>query len=297
MLRRQARLRREYLYRKNLESQEHSILERKRKFKRALEDGTSIPTEMRGDEGRLVSKMELDDPDTQLETTHEDDEYAYAGVEDPKLVVTTSHSPSSRLKQFAKELKLIFPNAQRLNRGNAVLTQLVEACKSNGVTDLIIAHEHRGVPDGIVVSHFPYGPTAYFTLSGTVLRHDIPDVGKISEQYPHLIFNNLTSKLGKRVTNILKYLFPVPKPDAKRIMTFANDKDFISFRHHMYKRKFKSREIELEEVGPRFELRPYLIRLGTVNETEADVEWRLRPYMNTARKRQALAPLEIPTDI
>ena len=35
-------------------------------------------------------------------TTHQDDEYVWAGVEDPKLVVTTSHNPSSRLKQFAK---------------------------------------------------------------------------------------------------------------------------------------------------------------------------------------------------
>lgn len=33
---------------------------------------------------------------------HEDDEYAWAGVEDPKLVITTSHDPSSRLKQFCK---------------------------------------------------------------------------------------------------------------------------------------------------------------------------------------------------
>jgi U3 small nucleolar ribonucleoprotein protein IMP4 len=31
-----------------------------------------------------------------------DDEYVWAGVEDPKIVVTTSHNPSSRLKQFAK---------------------------------------------------------------------------------------------------------------------------------------------------------------------------------------------------
>ena len=34
--------------------------------------------------------------------THMDDEYVWAGVEDPKIVVTTSHDPSSRLKQFAK---------------------------------------------------------------------------------------------------------------------------------------------------------------------------------------------------
>jgi hypothetical protein len=31
-----------------------------------------------------------------------DDEYRWAGVEDPKVVVTTSRDPSSRLKQFAK---------------------------------------------------------------------------------------------------------------------------------------------------------------------------------------------------
>jgi len=31
-----------------------------------------------------------------------DDEYKWAGVEDPKLMVTTSRDPSSKLKQFAK---------------------------------------------------------------------------------------------------------------------------------------------------------------------------------------------------
>ena len=31
-----------------------------------------------------------------------DDEYKWAGVEDPKIMVTTSRDPSSRLKMFAK---------------------------------------------------------------------------------------------------------------------------------------------------------------------------------------------------
>ena len=35
-------------------------------------------------------------------SSHMDDEYAWAGVEDPKVVITTSHNPSSRLKQFSK---------------------------------------------------------------------------------------------------------------------------------------------------------------------------------------------------
>ena len=45
-----------------------------------------------------------------------------------------------------QELRLIFPNSQRLNRGNYVLSQLVHACKANEVTDLILVHEHRGEP-------------------------------------------------------------------------------------------------------------------------------------------------------
>lgn len=73
-------------------------------------------------------------------------------------------------------------------------------------------------------------PTASFSLSNVVMRHDVPDVGPMSEQYPHLIFSNMTSKLGKRTMNILKYLFPVPKEDSRRTITFVNQDDYISFR-------------------------------------------------------------------
>jgi len=85
----------------------------------------------------------------------------------------------------------------------------------------------------MIVSHFPHGPTLYFTLHNVFLRHDIASYksSTVSEQYPHLIFENFSSKLGERVRDCLKYLFPVPKGDSKRVMTFANENDFISFRY------------------------------------------------------------------
>jgi U3 small nucleolar ribonucleoprotein protein IMP4 len=81
-------------------------------------------------------------------STHVDDEYAYAGMHDPKILITTSRDPSSRLQQFAKEMRLVFPNSQRINRGNYVVKEIVDACKSNEVSDLIILHETRGQPGG-----------------------------------------------------------------------------------------------------------------------------------------------------
>lgn len=47
-------------------------------------------------------------------------------------------------------------------------------------------------------------------------------------------------------------------------------------------------EIELAEVGPRFEMKLYQIKLGTVDMDAAETEWVLRPYMNTAKKRKVL---------
>lgn len=99
------------------------------------------------------------------------------------------------------------------------------------------------------------------------------------------------------MTSILKHLFPVPKKDSQRVITFANGEDFISFRQHIWK-KGDGGEIELTELGPRFELRriifrinlshhilAYCIILGTVeNADSSETEWALRSYINRKRK-------------
>ncbi len=46
--------------------------------------------------------------------------------------------------------------------------------------------------------------------------------------------------------------------------------------------------VVLKEAGPRFEMQPYEIRLGTLDQDHAETEWVMRPYMNTARKKQTL---------
>ncbi|ESO97212.1 hypothetical protein LOTGIDRAFT_201859 [Lottia gigantea] len=289
MLRRQARLRREYVYRKTQENKLRTIQENKQAIKNSLDENKRIPSHLSEKAIDIQKTIGWDDEGGEGATTNEDDEYKWAGVEDPKIIVTTARDPSSKLKEFAKEMKLLFPNSQRINRGHYDIKQLVEACRANSVTDLVIISEHRGTPVGLIVSHLPYGPTAYFSLFNVVMRHDIPDVGTMSEAYPHLIFQNFSSKLGNRVKNILKFLFPVPKEDSKRIMTFMNDDDFISFRHHVYE-KGEGKEIKLKEVGPRMEMKIYQIIQGTIeNKSTADIEWVHRPYMNTAKKRKFLS--------
>ena len=129
----------------------------------------------------------------------------------------------------------------------------------------------------------PYGPTVHFGLFNVVLRHDIKgDLENMSEQFPHLVFENFKTNIGLRIHEILKNIFPVPKLDSKRLVTFYNKDDYISFRHHTFKKEGK--EVDLSEVGPRFEMRPYQVMLGTIDMPESKKEWALRPYINTAKK-------------
>lgn len=284
MIRRQARERREYLYRKALELQESTLQQKRQQIKAALASGKALPKEIAEDE--KLQKDYLYDESVQESI---DDEYsALSGIQEPKVVVTTSRDPSSRLLQFSKEIKLLFPTSIKLNRGNYVMPSLVEACKASNTTDLVVIHEHRGVPTSLTISHFPHGPTAYFTIHNPVFRHDILNAGNQSEAHPHLIFENFTTKLGQRIVTVLKHLFPPGvKKDSPRVITFVNNGDFISVRQHVYVKTKDS--VEIAEVGPRFELKLYELRLGTLENKDADLEWKLRRFVRTANRKDYLA--------
>ena len=76
----------------------------------------------------------------------------------------------------------------------------------------------------------------------------------------------------------------------KSQVTFSNDNDHISFRHHVYSKENGNTtdKVSLYEVGPRFEMRLYQIKLGTLEMKDAENEYVLKPYMNTAHKRTVL---------
>lgn len=259
-------------------------MQKRQQLKHALATGKPLSKELADD--KSLQKDFIYDESVQDSV---DDEYsALSGISEPRIIVTTSRDPSTRLSQFTKEIKLMFPTSIRLNRGNYIMPNLAESCKSNGISDLVVVHEHRGVPTSLTISHFPHGPTAIFSLHNVVLRHDILNAGNQSESYPHLIFENFTSNLGKRVMTILKHLFPPGvKKDSPRVITFVNEQDFISVRQHVYVRTKDG--VEISEMGPRFEMRLFELRLGTLDNKDADVEWQLRRFVRTANRKQYLA--------
>ncbi|KAK4952539.1 snoRNA-binding rRNA-processing protein imp4 [Elasticomyces elasticus] len=283
MQRRQARERRDYLYRRALTLRDAEIAEKRAKLKASLATGKPLDPTIANDK-QLKQDYKFDETRADRTTEEElelDDEYSYlSGVVDPRILVTTSRDPSSRLGSFAKEIRLLLPTAIRLNRGNLVLPNLVGSAKSSGLSDVILLHEHRGTPTAMTVSHLPHGPTASFSLHNVVLR------------YPHLIFEGFTTKLGRRTVKILQHLFPPRETGSaaklgSRVVTFKNIEDSIEVRHHVFV-KTGYQSVELAEVGPRMTMRLFEIRQGTADNKDGDVEWHMNQYTRTSKKKDYL---------
>ncbi|KAH8727698.1 anticodon-binding protein [Phaeosphaeriaceae sp. PMI808] len=282
MIRKQARERRDYIYRRALTLRDAELASKRASLKASLASGKPLTKEVAEDED-LRQDYKYDESRADRTAEEElglDDEYSHlSGVVDPRILVTTSRDPSSRLGTFAKEIRLLLPTAIRLNRGNLILNNLVSSAQSSGLSDIVLLHEHRGTPTA-------------FSLHNVVLRADIPNSarGTVSESYPHLIFEGFGTKLGERVVQVLKHLFPPREANAKvgnRVVTFKNIEDTIEVRHHVFV-KTGYQAVELAEVGPRLSMRLFEIRAGTLDNKEGDVEWHLNQYTRTGRKKDYL---------
>jgi U3 small nucleolar ribonucleoprotein protein IMP4 len=294
--RRQNRERRDYLYRRALLLRDASIAEKRALLKKSLATGKPLDPAIANDKSLRTDYKYDESLDQEAAEAQQsiDDEYSLlSGLTDPRPLVTTSRSPSTRLAIFSKEIRLLLPTSIRLNRGNLVLPKLLSSAKASALSDIILLHEHRGTPTAMTISHLPHGPTASFSLHNVVLRADIPNAsrGTVSESYPHLIFEGFRTKLGDRVVQILKHVFPPregPHKVGNRVVTFKNVEDSIEVRHHVFVQT-GYKDVELAEVGPRMTMRCFEIKGGTLEkDSGGEVEWALTQYTRTGRKKDYL---------
>jgi U3 small nucleolar ribonucleoprotein protein IMP4 len=165
MIRKQARIRREYLHRKSLTDKQRERLDRKVRIREALETGAPIKDSdlraetMEKEYGVYFDfEKEKEEKETKIKSICElDNEYAFAGKTPPKILITNGREVSEKLKKFVKEMKLIFPYCSRINRVQNSIETVVSSAKKNGFTDIVVFHETKGEPSSMIVSHLPYG--------------------------------------------------------------------------------------------------------------------------------------------
>ncbi|XP_074647186.1 ribosome production factor 1-like isoform X1 [Tubulanus polymorphus] len=202
------------------------------------------------------------------------------------LIVASDRSSRGRTDCFCKELKRIIPNSVVKYRRGLALKKIIEQCKGCEYTDLLVVNQNRGIPNGLVISHLPDGPTAHFKVSNVKLVGDLKKMGSMSCHHPEVILNNFNTHLGHRIGRLMASLFPhSPQFEGRRVVTFHNQRDFIFFRQHRYEFR-NSQKVGLKELGPRFTLKLRSLQKGTFDSKFGEYEWvHKRHEMETSRRK------------
>ncbi|WAR22772.1 RPF1-like protein [Mya arenaria] len=269
---------RQEMYRKmKMEKKKMKIKEKKKKMKEAKASGEKVvkQTPKTIESMRIPDETMVSAEDEEVRLDEAIDEMAgYFNMETtPKILLTTCDRPGARTNKLCKEIKRLLPNTTLLYRRGLDLKKVIPQALSREYTDLIVINEDKKMPNGLVLSHLPDGPTAHFKLSNVRLTNEIKNAGEMTGHKPEVILNNFNTRLGHSVGRMLASMFPHdPNFHGRRVVTFHNQRDFVFFRHHRY--IFRSAQrVGLQELGPRFTLKLRTLQKGTFDSKYGEYEF------------------------
>jgi len=251
-------------------------------------DETTVVKKIKDASGKEVGQEEVDQ-EVSWDLANDELQSYFSKSYEPKVLITSADNPHSKTIAFIKELTRIIPNSVPFWRKNSSVKKMVKQAIENKYTDVIVINEDNRMPNALLLSHLPNGPTAHFKLSNVKVARDIrKDFRAITAHRPEVVLNNFTTRLGHTVARMLACLFHYdPEFRGKRAVTFHNQRDFIFFRHHRY--EFKSAEkCRLKELGPRFTLKLRSLQKGTFDSILGEYEWIIsgkRHDMETSRRK------------
>lgn len=214
---------------------------------------------------RIYDDTRITESDDEIRMELEDDslgEHLKTGV-DAKVLITTTDRPRARTNKFCKELKKSIPHSQIYYRRGLDLKEISKQAIARQYNALVVVNEDRKVPNGMIISHLPDGPTASFRLSNVVFAKEIKNSAENTDHFPELILNNFSTTTGDVIGRLFATLYP-RNPDfhARRVITFHNQRDYIFFRQHRYQFR-NQKKVGLQELGPRFTLMLRSLQKGT----------------------------------
>ncbi len=203
----------------------------------------------------------------------------------PKVFVTTSMHPKGRaVLRFIEDLLTVIPNSEYIKRRGHKVAEMCEMVEAKGATDLVMIHVDRSVPTGMLICHLPTGPTAWFKLDNITLRKRIKNHGWPTQHAPEVLPQNFTTRLGRRVSQVLAGLWSAqPEVEGRQAVTVSNKRDFMFLRFHRY--VFNGPEdVGIQELGPRFTLKLRYLQTGPFDPIGGEFEWNSEQLADSKRK-------------
>ena len=79
-----------------------------------------------------------------------------------------------------KELSRIIPNSEPMWRRQSSIKKMIKGAVDRKFTDIVVINEDNRIPNGMLITHLPEGPTAHFRLSNVKIAKEIKVSSPIS---------------------------------------------------------------------------------------------------------------------
>ena len=231
--------------------------------------------------------------DAEVAADEAGDEFAaiFAGGAAPKVMVTTQRHPSAKVFPLIGALLGVLPAAFYYRRRHFRLRDICAWAGARGFSHLVVLVERQKRAQTLLLARLAGaggapGPTAAFRFSSPALPAAIAGHGARTAHAPEVVLNNFSTRLGRRFGRLLGSLFPhAPQFEGRQVVTFHNQRDFVFFRNHRYMFDEKGERAALQELGPRFTLKPLWLLAGGFDPKEGEYEWRRPSKANAVAAR------------
>ena len=175
------------------------------------------------DKREILEELLVDEEEVAKEELFDEFSQYFSDGKKPKVLMTTSKTPSAKMFPFLKEIKSTLPFCYYYPRGNYTMAELAEEGWKIDDTCVMGWRESRKKMNELVLVNLPAGPTAVFKVTSDVLNMKIKHHGNPTDHFPELVINNFNSHVGRRIARFFATLFP-PAPDfhARTVCTFHN---------------------------------------------------------------------------
>ena len=237
---------------------------------------------------REIDENLIDENDSEIIESLKTDEYInyFKNEYEPQILLTTSIKHTGAIFKFIRELKNFIPNSYFYYRKKFDLGTIITKSIEKSFTDIIIITERLRKPYKLLLIHLPNGPTLEFKLMNVIYQDEIAGHGTSAGFNPEIIFKNFKTNLGYRVTRCLNALFPKNEElKGRELILFHNQRDYIFFRYYRYIFTEEFKNVNLQEIGPRFVMRLLSVQRGVFNPQFGEYEWVYKDKMGVKRRK------------
>lgn len=246
---------------------------------------------MREFEPSLNDKDEVNKIEEERAISQDEFSTIIGGENKPKILITTGPKPKRTIFPYVAEFMELFPNLFFYKREKYTLRNICKWAFDKNFTHVLVLTERLKKPHRLMIC-FKNGPTAYFKVLRFKKIGEIRHRGARSNHTPEILLNGFKSPLGSRFSRVLSSMFEQKKQTedfvGRNVVTFHNQRDYIFVRSHRYIFNEKFDGVKLQELGPRFTLKPVWLMNGKFDAQHANFEYFYKRKEMRSKKRYFL---------